>query len=382
MIQDKQLLLRKEFENYLQFWTQHMLTNDQKGIFPEISVADVPNEKADLGSMYLSRIIYGASQACSTLETDRYVSLAQIALEMLKEFKNPLGGYFWGRKYNMEWLQDGENNNMAQAFVLYGLGEYARLNDSQSVNQLIDEQLEFIESTLKDDSGTYFLDGFDEQWVRGQEMTRSFATHFHLMEALVKIYENRKDPAIKTSIQKLLYTIHDRFIDQEDYYCIHRFSEDWQRLPNENWAGHNAECSWVICHASRLIKDEELIKKSEEIAVLMMDKVIELARDESHGGYTNLISENGTMEKEKSWWPQAEIVLGLLNVFTITGDQQYQQLAYNQINYIQENFVTESGEWLGAVDETGEVVASTPKIFFWKSMYHTVRYYDYLLQFT
>ena len=72
----------------------------------------------------------------------------------------------------------------------------------------------------------------------------------------------------------------------------------------------------------------------------------------------------------------------LLNVFTITGNQQYQQLAYNQINYIQENFITESGEWLGAVDETGEVVASTPKIFFWKSMYHTVRYYDYLLQLT
>ena len=85
----------------------------------------------------------------------------------------------------MEWLDDADNVNMAQAFVLYGLAEYARLNDSPEVRKLIDEQVDFIQTTLKDSTDPYYLDGFNEQWARGQNMTRAFATHFHTMEALL-----------------------------------------------------------------------------------------------------------------------------------------------------------------------------------------------------
>jgi mannobiose 2-epimerase len=379
MIEDEQFQIRKEFENYLQYWVLNMFAKDQRGIFPEMSMVNIPNETADMGSMYLGRIIYGASRGCLLLKTDQYKPLADLAFEMLIEFKNPLGGYYWGRKYNMEWLHDADNVNMAQAFVLYGLAEYVRLKNTPQVNQMIDEQIDFIGSILKDNSDSYYLDGFNEQWARGKTMTRSFATHFHIMEALVKVYENRKDPKINNSIQTLLHIILDRFIDQNNYFCIHRFTEDWHMLPNENWAGHNAECSWVICHAARVINDKKLIKKTEEIAVLMMNEVVESARDKTNGGYANLISENGVHEQNKSWWPQAEVVLGLLNVYKITGDISYKNLAKNQIVYIQKYFVNDLGEWNTGVNQKGEPLQDTPKIFFWKSMYHTVRYYDFML---
>lgn len=379
MIIAKQFQIRKEFENYLQYWALQMLKRDQDGIYPEMSTDNIPNESADLGSMYTARIIYGASLGCLKLKTDQYRPLSDMAYDLLAEFKNPFGGYFWGRKYNMEWIDDPDNVNMAQAFVLYGLAEYVRLNNSSEVNQLIDEQIAFIGSTLRDDTDPYYLDGFTEQWVRGKNMTRSFATHFHIMEALVKVYENRKDEKIKNVIESLLYIIIDKFIDKEGYFCIHRFTEDWQMLPNENWAGHNAECSWVICHAARIINDKKLIKKTEELAVLMMKEVVELAKDERHGGYSNLISKNGVHEENKSWWPQAEVVLGLLNVYKITEEEYYQKLAKEQMSYIQKYFVQEHGEWNALVNQKGEPLQGTPKIFFWKSMYHTVRYYDYLL---
>jgi len=379
MIKDQRIQIRKEFENYLQYWVLYMFRKDQEGIFPEMSIDNVPNETADMGSMYLSRIMYGASLGCQMLKTDQYKPLADMAFDMLTEFKNPLGGYFWGRKYNMEWLEDADNVNMAQAFVLYGLAEYSRLNDSTEINNLIDEQIDFIQATLKDNVDAYYLDGFNEQWARGKNMTRAFATHFHTMEAFVKVYENRKDEKLKSSIQTLLHIILDRFIDKEHYVCIHRFTEDWQMLPNENWAGHNAECSWVICHAAKIINDQKLIEKTEQVAVLMMDEVVRLARDKTNGGYANLISENGVQEENKSWWPQAEVVLGLLNVHRITGEENYQKLAQDQISYIQKYFVNDQGEWKPGVNQKGEPLKGTPQIFFWKSMYHTVRYYDYLL---
>ena len=379
MKQTESFQLKKEFDNYLQYWVHHMFRENQEGIFPEISMDDIPNDSADMGSMYVARILYGASRGCLNLKTDQYKALADTSFEMLKEFINPVGGYYWSRKYNMEWLEDADNVNMAQAFVLYGLAEYVKLNDSKEVNQLIDKQLLFIETVLEDTSEGYYLDGFTEQWIRGDHMTRSFATHFHIMEALVKIYENRKGEKIKKMIQAVLKTILDRFIDKDNYYCIHRFTEDWKMLPNENWAGHNAECSWVICETARIINDMELINRTKELAVLMMNEVVNLAMDKTNGGYANLISEDGVQEENKSWWPQAEVVLGLLNVYSITGDHNFEKLAQNQIRYIQKYFVNNHGEWNPGVNQKGEPLENTPKIFFWKSMYHTVRYYDYLL---
>lgn len=370
--------LKEEIEEYLNFWMEHMLTPDGQVIYPEIDNSMLVNKTAELGSMYLSRIVYGAVRGGLCMNSEKYSSLAATALKMLEELRNPSGGYYWARKYTMEWIHDPENVNMAQAFALYGLAEYAKGNNSKESRRLVKEQLKFIRSTLRDNEETY-LDGFDSHWRRGNNMTRSFATHFHLMEAYVKVYELFRNDEIAESIQHLLTILLDRFIDKEDYSCIHRFSEDWQPLPNENWAGHNAECSWVICHAAKSIQDEDLIIETQKMAVLMMDKLIDTATDRVYGGYYNLISSSGAVEEERSWWPQAEITLGLWNVYEITGDHKYHHLAKEQISYIRKHFLSKNGEWYGAINSKGEPVQGTPQVFFWKSMYHTVRYYDYLL---
>ena len=379
MKQENQDQLKTEFESYMAFWSQHMLSLNEKTIFPEMSQESVPNKLADMGSMYLSRIIYGASRAFQSLNDNSYKVLADKAFDQLSDFKNPSGGYFWARKYNMEWKHDADNVNMAQAFVMYGLAEYSKINSSEAVSELLEEQLSFIQANIKDTSSQFYLDGFDDKWARGVMMTRSFGTHFHIMEAMVLLYEQKKTDSLKDSISELINIIIDRFIDKNSYACLHRFTEDWKLMPNEVWAGHNAECSWVICEAAKTIHDTALIKKTQDLAVKMMDLVVENARDKNNGGYFNAIDGSKPLEDVKSWWPQAEVVLGLLNVFKITGNEKYRILALEQSRFISETFITEKGEWFTEVDHSGVPVKDTPVVFFWKSMYHTVRYYDYLL---
>jgi len=298
---------------------------------------------------------------------------------MLADLKNPSGGYYWARKYNMEWQHDADNVNMAQAFVLYGLTEYSRINSSPDVVKLVQEQLSFIQTNLKDSSERFYLDGFDEKWARADDMTRSFGSHFHIMEALLLVYEQKKTDSLRNSIRDLIYMIMDRFIDKNNFSCLHRFTEDWELLPNEVWAGHNAECSWVICEAAKSIDDAELIETTQNLAVKMMDLVILNARDDQHGGYFNAIDGNIALDDSKSWWPQAEVVLGLMNVYSITADEKYKKLAEEQSSFISKHFINEEGEWLTEIDEKGAPIKGTPLVFFWKSLYHTVRYYDYLL---
>lgn len=380
MLQTDQLELKKELEKYLYYWENNLLDLGSSAIYPEISIRSELNHKADTGSMYLSRVIYGASRSCKILQNLKYKSLADVAFEQLLEFKNPKGGYYWGRSSNKEWLHSEDDMNMAQAFVLYGLAEYSKINTSAHVQDLIQEQIDFISNTLKTGKEVEYLDGFDEQWLQSNNMSRSFATHFHTMEALVLVYEINKDPLIKASIQDLLDLLMDRFIDHKDYSCIHRFSEQWKAFPNENWAGHNAEFSWVICEAAKSVKDENLIEKTEQLAIKMMDQVIQNACDKRHGGYNNIIRMDGVPERTKTWWPQAEVVLGLINVFKITGKNKYRDLAEDQLRFIRKNFITEQGEWYAEVQHSGAPVEKTPLVFFWKSMYHTIRYYDYLIR--
>jgi len=291
-----------------------------------------------------------------------------------------MGGYYWGRKYNMEWVHDPENINMAQAFVLYGLIEYASINPSSSLDQLIDDQVKFIMSVLSDESKTGFLDGFDEQWQEGSNMTRSFGTHFHILEALVKYEAYRNDKSIQITIAGLIRIIIDKFIDQKNYDCIHRFGESWQVIPNEIWAGHNAECSWVLCEAAKASEDQALIKETQDLAILMMESVITFALDRNKDGYFNVLDKGTSSDKTKGWWQQAEVTLGLFNAFAITGQTRYKKLAFEQIAYIQDKFLCPEGEWYTELTNEGTPVKGVPKVFFWKSLYHTVRYYDYLIK--
>ena len=47
---------------------------------------------------------------------------------------------------------------------------------------------------------------------------------------------------------------------------------------------------------------------------------------------------------------------------------------------IQDKFLCPEGEWYTELTNEGTPVKGVPKVFFWKSLYHTVRYYDYLIE--
>ena len=355
---------------------------ENQRIFPGITADNQPMYAADMGSMYLSRVIYGAVQAGQTLGTDAYIPLAETARAMLEEFKNPSGGYYWSRKYNMEWVHDADNVNMGQAFVLYGLTSYAQDRPSTVLDEAIHLQMDFVRSVLADTKANLgYLDGFDLEWKPLKQQSRVFGTHLHLLEAFVKYYLYSKDQEIVPEIERLIRLILDHFIDENGWHCIHRFNLEWERLPDEVWAGHDAECSWILCEAAKAIGNRALVQETAELALRMMDEVLRCAQDREQGGFFNAISDCLPKGENKSWWPQAEIVLGLLNCYQISGQRKYLDLAGEQVSYIQKVFVEAGGEWFAEVDRSGKTEADAPKVFFWKSLYHSVRYYAKLIEF-
>jgi mannobiose 2-epimerase len=330
--------------------------------------------------MYLSRVLYGASTACKVLKTDSFALLADISFKQLKEFNNPKGGYYWAKDASNIPIHDSENVNMAQAFVLYGLVAYADLRPSFDVDKMIEKQTDFIINNLYDSKNGGFIDGFDENWILGLTPSKAFGTHLHILESFVKVYEYNKSEKIVPLIEELITLILEHFITKDTFDCLHRLTPDWKVKPNEIWAGHNAECSWILCNAAKAINNENLILKCNTLSLNIMQQVIEKAFDTKNGGVFNVLKNDLPTENFKIWWPQAEVVLALLNCYSISKEDKYKERAVELMNYISNNFIAENGEWYTEIYDNGKPNLSIPIIHFWKSLYHTVRYYALIIE--
>jgi len=370
--------LNQELENNLSFWQNRVVNSETNHIFSEVSIDGIPNASATTGAMYLSRILYGSSMACKLLETNTYSVLADNSYDRLKEFYNPKGGYYWSKDISNVLIHDADDTNMAQAFVLYGLVGYAQLKPSLEIDEVIENQFNFITNTLYDNENGGYIDGFDENWILGKNPTKALGTHLHLLEAFVKLYAYKKNSKVVPLIEELINIILQKFITKDSYDCLHRLAPDWKPLPNEVWAGHNAECSWILCSAAEAIQNKKLIAQCNDIALKMMQQVIEKAWDSKNGGIFNVLENSIPTEDVKIWWPQAETVIALLNCYKITKEKKYKIQAEELINYISHHFIAPNGEWYTQIKNSNQPDNSIPMVHFWKSMYHTVRYYDEL----
>ncbi len=366
--------LQVELKNNLSFWLRNVVNKDTKRISPEVSIEETPTTNASLGVMYLARILFGAASAYQLFNNSEYIELADIAYAQLLEFSNPKGGYFWAKNTSNEIIHDAENINMAQAFVLYGLLEYAKIKPSSALDEVIKKQVDFITNTFCDAENGGYIDGFNEDWILGKTPTKSLGTHLHLLEAFVKLYAYKRSEKVQLLIEELIAIITRKFITKETFDCLHRLTPDWNPLPNEIWAGHNAECSWILCNAASVIENEKLVQECNLLSIKIMKGVLDKAWDKN-GGVFNVLQNDLPTEAVKIWWAQAETVLGFLNCFKITKENSYRENAIELINFISNNFIAENGEWYSEIYNSRAPNTSIPIVHFWKSMYHTVRYY-------
>ncbi|HKK43063.1 MAG TPA: AGE family epimerase/isomerase, partial [Bacteroidales bacterium] len=82
---------------------------------------------------------------------------------------------------------------------------------------------------------------------------------------------------------------------------------------------------------------------------------------------------SGHINKERSWWVQAEAVTGYLNAYELTGDEGYLGKSVNSWEYIKSHLVdTKNGGWFSTVTYPGGK-GSGDKAGFWICPYHNSR---------
>jgi mannobiose 2-epimerase len=365
--------LNHELKNILKFWQNYAIRNDQ--IATEVSNEGRAKFNTPLGTVYLSRLLFGASAACRHFGNSNFQWAADLAYRSLTaKLTNPSGGYHWAvDEKNI--IHDAVNYSFAQAFVVYGMSEYYALTSDSDVKKLLFHQIDFIESKIKNPEDGSYLDGFSPDWITLPGQKRSLATHLHLLEAYVKFLQVTKDSLYSKSIEQIIEILITRFIDLSGNQVYHQFNLNWEPEPNENWIGHNVELAWILYRSANTLKHPGFLEAVQEILLSLCDNAIERGFDKQYGGMFNRFQGNDLLLTEKEWWPQAESVIAFLTAYHVSNDKKYLSYAIRLLEYIDNTFSDQlNGEWYDSVTREGKPMTEKPKLHFWKSMYHNVRY--------
>ena len=197
-------------------------------------------------------------------------------------------------------------------------------------------------------------------------------SHLHILEAYAGLYRVWQNDRMKERLSNILEIFKTKVVDQETFHTIYFLDRQWNATSQIDSYGHDIEGSWLMAEAARLLEDRKLIQEVERLGLKVADAAAEgLQSDGSL--LTELDRSTGHLVKIRSWWEQAETVVGYINAFEITHDVTYLDKAINAWSYIKKNFVDyKNGGWFSLVDEIG-IPTGRDKANYWTCPYHNGR---------
>jgi mannobiose 2-epimerase len=367
----------------LPFWLQYTLDEENGGFRGQISNDLTIDPHAAKGLILNARILWTFSKAFSVYRNPVYLATARRAYDYLTR-------YFWDAKFGgVYWMLDYLGNPhdtkkriYGQAFTVYALAEYFHASaDSDALDKAL-RMVRSIESASHDDAHGGYFETYDRDWTLAKDQRlsdadmdekKSMNTHLHLMEAYATLLRFHEDKTVRLRLRELIEIFLDHIIDSTTHHFILFFDEQWTPRSNKISFGHDIEGSWLLCEAAEILDDADLKKRVREVAVKMAEAVYEEGLD-SDGGLLYEADPTGIIDTDKHWWPQAEAVVGFLNAYELTGQQEFLNAAERSWAFIDKYIVDhEHGEWFWRVSKSGVPSEEEHKVDPWKCPYHNGR---------
>lgn len=374
---------RELHENILPFWRTQAIDYQNGGFIGRMSNDLVPDKRAPKGLILNARLLWSYSAVYRLTEDASFLTLARRAHDYLMQFfiDPEYGGAYWLLDFQGAALE-AKKKVYGQAFLIYALAEFYRATNEKSALDRALELYNLVEKYAFDESHKGYVEAFERDWseagdlrLSGVDMNekKSMNTHLHVLEAYAALYGVWKNKELGQKLRDLLRIFSEHIIDPQNFHFRLFFDEAWTPKSEVISFGHDIEGSWLLCEAAEVLDDEVWIKKTRELAVKMAEAVSAEAVD-SDGGLLYEGDPTGIIDDDKHWWPQAEGVVGFLNAYEISGDENFLQTAVKMWDFIEHHIVDKKhGEWLWRVNRQNRPYLEEPKVSEWKSAYHNSR---------
>lgn len=369
--------------NILPFWMHTMVDEVNGGFHGRIDGTGNLVPGADKGGILNARILWTFSSSYLHLKHIAYLKTAQRARDAIAAtfFDEHFGGTYWKITHDGQPL-DTKKQIYSQAFFIYAFSEYYRATGDRSALDNALSLFRLIEEKSFDLHKNGYFEAYNREWQLLEDLRLSAKdanekkttnTHLHILEAYTNLYGIWPDALLKKQLANLVEIFIDRIIDPASGHLRLFFDEDWQAKSRLISYGHDIEASWLVYEAARAVQDNGLYSRTKPVCIRLAQAALEGYQDDG-----SLLYETDPViphtDQERHWWPQAEAVVGLVNLFEMTGMDQYLDQAVRCWDYIRKNLVDrEKGEWYWSILPDGKPNYQEDKAGFWKCPYHNSR---------
>lgn len=369
-----------ELSNILDWWMQHMPDTAGEGFWGSIDVNGAINRTAPRGLVLNSRILWTFSAAVNQQPERSYLQMAERAFDYLLKYftDHEHGGMYWSVDRQGNALED-KKQVYGLAFAIYGMSEFYKASGNDKALRTAIDLYELIEQHNATIEQGGYIEAFSREWQPLEDLRlsekdaneqKSMNTHLHVLEAYTNLYRIWKHKGLANAIRQLLSIFEKYIIDKTTYTQHLFFAADWSVRSSVISYGHDIEASWLLYEATQVLEDKALELHWKTIAIRMATAAT--AGLDKDGG--TWYEKDGTdLIREKHWWPQAEAMVGFLNAYELSLDNDFLDLSVSCFSFIKTNLLDHRhGEWFWGIYKDGSIIEKE-KAGFWKCPYHNSR---------
>jgi mannobiose 2-epimerase len=367
--------------NVLPFWIEYAVDREHGGFYGAVTNDLRVHNHVPRSAILCARVLWTYARAYIRFGDAAYLEMARWAYAALTEV-------FWDREYGgVYWTVDARGapvmdrkHHYAQAFAIYGLCAYYEATEEPQSLAFAQELFHLLEKQAYDPVHGGYIEGSSRRWEALEDMRlsdreldchKSMNTMLHVLEAytqLLRLWE----PA-RTAHRALLDVFLQRIVHPEQTHFQLFFDDAWRSLLDHVSYGHDIEGSWLLGEAAEVQGDAELLQQVHELAVLMAEAVFRQGID-ADGGLFYEAGPQGVVDDQKSWWVQAEAMVGFTNAYQLSGKGHFLNAARRCWDYIQAHHVDRTfGGWYKVLDRDGTPDPDSYKVGPWECPYHHSR---------
>lgn len=368
--------------NLLPYWSSKMIDTVNGGFYGRIDKNENVYPDAEKGGILNARLLWTFSAAFRVLHDSSCLRIATRANDYIMNYfiDKEYGGAFRTVKYNGE-PGDTRKHILTESYFIYALAEYYRATgDKEALAQAI-AIFEAVEKYTYDRESNGYFEVFTREWKRSPDQllaekspedVKTMISHLHLVEAYAGLYRVWPEQRMEERLRNILEVFNDKVVDKKTFHTIYFLDKNWNATTEIDSYGHDIEASWLIDEAAGLLKDPELLASVQKLSIKIADAAAEGIMEDG-SMLTEKERSTGDIKTVRSWWEQAETIVGYLNAFELTGRESYLDVAVKCWDYTKNHFVDyDNGGWYSLVLETGEP-AGSDKAGYWTCPYHNGR---------
>jgi len=368
-------------QNILPFWTEKMIDEENGGFYGRIDGNDQIIPGTDKGGILNARILWSFSSVYLQEKNPLYLEMANRAKAYILDhfYDVEFGGTYWNLSFDGKPV-DTKKQIYSQAFFLYAFTEHYRASGEESSLQTAIELFRMIEKHSFDPELNGYFEAYSRDWKLLEDLRlsdkdanekKTMNTHLHILEVYTNLYRVWKDKKLATQLRNLILIFIERIVNQETKHLNLFFDENWNSKSEMESYGHDIEASWLIDEAARVLGDPVLLAEVQKTCIGIAEAACEGLQPDGSLVYE---LDKDHLDTDRHWWVNAESVVGFLNAWELTGNEEWLVKAQNCWNYISDHLVDRAGgEWFWSISDAGIQNRKGDKAGFWKCPYHNSR---------